>query len=71
MRVESLSDEEAKVIDAIRLIASTRQQMRESAAQSDMRSELEGIFRELDNIRSEFWEETVHDIRDRIYNLLY
>jgi hypothetical protein len=71
MRMEMLSDEEEKVVDALRLVANAQQRIQKTAAQQDMQRELEDIYHLLDTTPGWEWEERVEEAARRIHNLLY
>lgn len=74
MRVETLNNEEVRVLDAVRSLAHSVAQTietRRTAAQQDLRREIEDVFNLLNNVSSHEWEETVQEARDRLYRLLW
>ena len=62
----SLTVAEKEIIEAHRSEAKVKE-----SANNDMRNELENIYHDLLNINPTYWEETVHEIANDIYRMLY
>ncbi len=71
MRVETLTDDEVAVIDAVRSLSNNRGQQHFAAGQREIQQDLQDIYHMLDGVRADRWEETVQEARDRIYRLLW
>lgn len=72
MRMEMLSDDEEKVVDALRLVANAQSQIQKTAAQEDMRRELEEVYRWLSEYDDAYDPRAlVEECARRVHNLLY
>lgn len=70
-RPDLLTDAEQKLVDTHRAAVERAKAQRTSAVWGDVQRELENLYHDLDSIQGNNWEETVMDVRRRLYQLLY
>lgn len=66
-RVQTLTDSEYKILLAIREAAAQTH----TSSVGDMRTELESIYYDLENMSSGYWEDELPGITRRLYQLLH